>query len=146
MPRPGLGTISRVAAPADVAFAPERHVVQLYEQDHELVLAVGEFLATGLRGGEVAVVVAMPAHVEGIEAAIAADGIDLGEAREEGRYLAVDANETLSALTTGGDPDSGLFVVVVGGLIDRALGAGRPVRVYGEMVAVLWDRGNVSGG
>ena len=43
-----------------------------------------------------------------------------------------------------GEPDPREFERVVGGLIREAAAAGRPVRVYGEMVALLWDAGHVN--
>ena len=41
-----------------------------------------------------------------------------------------------------GWPDEGLFLKVVGQIIQSA-GGGKSVRIYGEMVAVLWAEGNV---
>jgi MEDS: MEthanogen/methylotroph, DcmR Sensory domain len=41
-------------------------------------------------------------------------------------------------------PDPVRFRAAVTGLLDRAADGGRPVRVYGEMVALLWGAGNVA--
>ena len=35
------------------------------------------------------------------------------------------------------------FFEVIGGVIRDAVGTGRPVRAYGEMVALLWEAGDV---
>ena len=40
-----------------------------------------------------------------------------------------------------GWPDEGLFLKVIGQIIQSAQG-NKPVRIYGEMVAVLWAEGN----
>ncbi|HEX4865036.1 MAG TPA: MEDS domain-containing protein, partial [Acidimicrobiales bacterium] len=62
-----------------------------------------------------------------------------------GRLLLLDAHETLSRISAQGSLQPARFGDVVGGVIRRAGWAERPVRAYGEMVAVLWERGNVAG-
>jgi hypothetical protein len=42
-------------------------------------------------------------------------------------------------------PDWGLYMDVVGGLVAEAAKVGRPIRAFGEMVAVLWKAGNTAG-
>ena len=54
-----------------------------------------------------------------------------------------DADETLSLFEADGDIDRAQFADVIGGLLQDAGAGGRDVRVYGEMVARLWDRGPV---
>jgi hypothetical protein len=44
-----------------------------------------------------------------------------------------------------GKPDPVLFEATVGSIVEWAARSGRTVRVFGEMVAVLWDAGNVAG-
>ena len=44
-----------------------------------------------------------------------------------------------------GKPDPVLFEATIGSIVERAARGGRTVRVFGEMVAVLWDAGNVTG-
>ena len=39
--------------------------------------------------------------------------------------------------------DPKAFRRVIGSLLERAAAAGRPVRAYGEMVALLWEAGDV---
>ena len=57
-----------------------------------------------------------------------------------GRYLALDAAETLSRFTINGMPDPALFQEVVGGLVRRASEAGAPLRAFGENPARVPDR------
>jgi anti-sigma regulatory factor (Ser/Thr protein kinase) len=54
----------------------------------------------------------------------------------------VDADTTLAQIMVDGVPEANRFKSVVGGLIDSA-GGGR-VCVYGEMVQLLWEAGNVN--
>ena len=44
-----------------------------------------------------------------------------------------------------GKPDPMLFETTIGSILEWAARGGRRVRVFGEMVAVLWAAGNVTG-
>ncbi len=70
--------------------------------------------------------------------------MDVAAARERGAYLDVDAREAVSRFMVDGRPDGTGFERVIGGIVRKAVGSGRPVRAYGEMVALLWDEGLVS--
>jgi len=121
-----------------------RHVVQFYGHDRELAERVADFLRDGLAGGGAAVVIATPEHRRKFETRLAEAGADLAAARAAGTYLALDAAQTLRELTSAAGLDGGAFDRVVGTLIRRAGAGGRPVRAYGEMVALLWDGGLVN--
>jgi hypothetical protein len=90
------------------------------------------------------VVVATPDHRDRIEAALADRGVDITAAREQGRLLVADADELLAELMVDGAPDPVRFTEEVAGLLNRAAGADRMVRVHGEMVARLWERSEVA--
>jgi len=124
---------------------PERHIVQFYQDDRDLVSQATRFLAAGLRDGEVVIVVATPPHRAAFDLAIGRMGVDLGSLLALGHYVALDAGEMLSAVASDGQPDARRFNERVGALIDRASATGRPVRVYGEMVAIMWQRGELLG-
>ena len=120
------------------------HVVGVYNRDQELIYAVARFAAETLEQGGAAVVVATAAHRPAIEARLVDRGVALEAAMSAGRYQAFDAAETLSSLMRDGRPDTDQFASVAGAVIERAQAAGRPVRVFGEMVGLLWDQGNVA--
>ena len=120
------------------------HVVQFYGHAEELAERVTGYLLEALAGGGVAIVVATAAHRREFETRLTQAGVDLAAAREGGGYLALDARETLCQFMPGGRLDAAAFDRVIGGLIAQAGAAGRPVRAYGEMVALLWDDGLVS--
>jgi len=119
------------------------HAVQFYESEAFLVESVSTFVGAGLMAGEAAVVVATPAHQRGFDAALRASGVDVSAARRDGRYLTHDATETLSTFMLDGAPDPSRFTSRIGELITGAAAGGRRVRVFGEMVAVLWEQDNV---
>jgi KaiC/GvpD/RAD55 family RecA-like ATPase len=124
---------------------PERHTVQFYRDDEDLVSLASAFLAAGLGAGEACVVVATPTHRAAFDLAIAQLGIDLASLVADGGYITLDADEVLSSVSLDGHPDPVRFAQRIEALIDRASARGRPVRVYGEMVAILWDRGDLRG-
>ncbi|MGB9376687.1 MAG: MEDS domain-containing protein [Mycobacteriales bacterium] len=122
-----------------------RHVVQFYEHDKGLVDAASSYLGAGLVAGETVVVVATQEHRDAFDASMTAAGVEVGALRTSGQYLTVDAQALLDAFLTDGMPDPELFHANVGALVTRLVAARRqPLRIYGEMVALLWERGAVA--
>ena len=128
---------------ARTGVVPRDHVVQFYEHDDELAASVAQFLIDGLGDDEIAIVVATPTHTAAFYEAVARGGVDVGAVRTSGRLIVADAAQMLSRQMVAGRPDANAFATEIGGLVRRALETGRRVRIYGEMVALLWDAGNV---
>jgi anti-sigma regulatory factor (Ser/Thr protein kinase) len=120
------------------------HVVHFYGADDELADSVGRYLADGLRAGDGVVVVATAPHRLAFEAMLARDGLDADEERRVGRLLTVDAASLLGSFLADGRLDHDRFEAAASALIGRAAAGGRQVRVYAEMVALLWDAGDVA--
>lgn len=135
-------------APADTRLvtpaSPHDHVVAFYESEAFLVQSVVRFLAPALRAGDNAIVVETRDHRDQLESALAAEGIDVTAATRSHQLLAVDADELLTSFMVAGSPEPARFTARVGGLIDQAAADGDLVRVHGEMVALLWARGEVT--
>lgn len=115
------------------------HTVQFYESDEFLCSQVAEFVATGLAGGEAAVVVVTAAHASAISRDLVARCIDVAAARGAGRLLLLDARETLSRFMVDGQPDPERFRQAILPLLDQAARATATsrVRAFGEMVDLL---------
>ena len=120
---------------------PSVHLVQFYGDDDELSASVASFLGEGLAEGCPAVVVATPAHRAAFGARL---GADAGDSAATGRLLMADAAGMLDSFLAGGRIDPARFRDAASGLIGRAAEAGQPVRIYAEMVALLWDAGQVT--
>lgn len=117
------------------------HCVQFYESDKFLVDSLAGFIGTGLEKGQGCIVVGTKEHRDELDEQLAAKGFDLETARATGQYLSLDAGETLSKFTVDGYPNPALFREVIGNVIYSA-GSGRPfVRIFGEMVSLLWAEG-----
>lgn len=121
--------------------SPCEHLVQLYEHEEALFDTLQGFLGDGLLAGESAVVIATPAHCAALDTRLAARGIYLPIARREDRYITLDAEQTLARFMVNGWPDEVLFQRLVVDVLARATRNRRRVRAFGEMVALLWARG-----
>lgn len=116
----------------------DRHSVLFYGSDEPLLAErVSRFLREGLERGESALVIATPAHNTAFAAALRGFPAHRNQSVQ---YW--DAEETLEAISAGGHIDRGRFDAVVAAPL-RALGARSSGRIwgYGEMVALLWQRG-----
>ena len=109
------------------------HAVQFYNDDVLLIDAVAAFV--GSKENAMTIVVATEKHYEELRNALQAAN-SVGEDKVD--YL--DAVELLSAFMVDGWPNQARFISTVGGFVERAALRG-PVRIYGEMVAVLWAEG-----
>ncbi|MDP9019912.1 MAG: MEDS domain-containing protein [Actinomycetota bacterium] len=139
------GQAPRRSPPTGTVEAPvHHHLLEFYEADHLLADSVRAHVEPGLRGDDAVVVVATEAHRELFGAALSGSGVDVGAARIASRYLGLDAGEMLTRFMVDGAPDPGRFRTVIGEVIASVTGSGRRVRIYGEMVAVLWAEGDVS--
>ncbi|HEY7416284.1 MAG TPA: PAS domain S-box protein, partial [Ktedonobacteraceae bacterium] len=110
--------------------------------DDFLLDTASDFLGAGLGSGAACIVIATQAHREGFSHRLRANGLDLVSAHVQGRYFALDAAEIVSQFQIDGFPDPRRFVQVIGGLVDQAAKGRRRVRIFGEIVALLWEQGN----
>lgn len=126
------------------AQAPHDHVVQFYGHDDELAEGVGRYLATAIESGGVAIAIATPAHRRAFADWLARSGIDVAAARAGGTFVLLDADEAKDSLLINGRAAAHRFDKLIGDLIREATAGGRPVRAYGEIVALMWADGHVT--
>jgi signal transduction histidine kinase len=121
---------------------PRAHMLELHDDDAHLVDRVAHYFAAGLRLGLPALAVATAAHRDALAQRIAAGGVDVGAAVAGGRLVMLDPEAVLDAIMDRGAPSPARFRDYFGGAIARARAGGAPtVRAYGELVDVLWQRG-----
>jgi PAS domain S-box-containing protein len=120
---------------------PETHVVQFYGDDVFLVDRLVGFVEDGLVEGEAVLVAVTQAHLDELERRLSAQRVDLAAARREGHFVPLEAGATLARLLVDGAPDAGRFARVVGDAIRDTAQRHPRVRVFGEMVALLWRDG-----
>ena len=126
---------------------PCDHIVQLYQDQDFMSYAVGRFAGAGLAKGEGVILVSTDPHWTAISPRLAAEGVDVRAAQARGQLMVVDANELLPRFMRGAMPDPPVFKGVFSDVVRhaRASGGYEQVRVWGEMVDVLWERGDVAG-
>lgn len=140
---PPSGSSPPMPAAPDPGIHARMHLVEFYEGDGALAESVADHVVPGLRADDAVLVVATERHRHLFEAAVTGAGADVNTARQEGRYVDLDAGGTLSQFMVDGMPDPLRFAASVGRLVAGLASTGRAVRIYGEMVAVLWAEGNV---
>ena len=121
------------------------HFVQFYENDDFLIESVSGFAGAALAAGGGSIVIATAEHRAALERKLIACGIELAEAVARGRFVPLDAAETLAQFMVDGLPDRRRFQAVIGPLIEKMVQPGRRVHAFGEMVALLWTDGNTEG-
>lgn len=122
------------------------HSVQFYSDDSFLLEELSRFIGSALGAGDAGIVIGTKAHREGIALRLKALGLEIVPVIQQGRYIALDAAETLSKFMLNGWPDPARFAEVMGSAIAQAKAASQGeqsrVAVFGEMVALLWADGN----
>jgi DNA-binding NarL/FixJ family response regulator len=125
--------------------APHHHEVQFYSDDTVLLDRLVRFVATALKNGNVAIVVATESHRGRLVQRLKTQDLDIDTAIKEGRYIPIDALGTLSVFMVNDMPDSARFSEAVGGLIRAAAKVGKTehprVAVFGEWVSLLLAEG-----
>jgi DcmR-like sensory protein len=123
--------------------APCEHIAQFYEDDGVLLDTLAGFVGGGLKVGESAIVLATAEHLKALEQRLDASGVDVTTAVSQDQYITMIAEEALAEFMVNQWPDDNLFANFVTSLITRAQVKGRRVRAFGELVALLWARGDV---
>ncbi len=119
------------------------HFVQFYETDKFLLNSLDGFIGGGLKQGDACIVIATEAHRAELEAGLRSQqGLDVDGARASGLYVSLDAEETLSQFMVDGMPDLARFFESMTSIVAQASAGGqRTVRIFGEMVMLLWAEG-----
>lgn len=121
-----------------------RHPVRFYADDNELYETVAQFLRpTGATDESVMIVIATAPHRIAIESRLSRQR-DTDQNSAKGTIQFLDAQETLNQFMVDAMPDPSLFTPLLVDILGKnATGAGaHPVRIYGEMVDLLWRQGN----
>ena len=125
--------------------APHRHEVQFYSDDALLLDTFARFIAAALKSGRAAIVVITELHRDGLVSRLKEQGLDVDAATQQGTYIQLDVNKTLSTFMVNDMPDPTRFFPVVGGLIEAAAKAARQqhhgVVACGECSPLLWAEG-----
>jgi hypothetical protein len=126
---------------------PHGHIVQLYGEDEQLLHRnVSRYLREGLTRGDGILVIATADHRDAFVCQLSDDGVDAVDAIRTGRLLLIDAEAMLARFMVDGQPDWHRFEAATREAmrtLERSVGHPR-LSAYGEMVGVLWRRGQRS--
>jgi hypothetical protein len=117
------------------------HVVQFFDAKESLADAVAGFFGEGLLRNETMLAVMDEEGWYAVAMRLAANGLPVDEALRLGHITVRSAGETLNVFMRHGTPNPHLFAASVGPLVSDLAEAGRPLRIYGEMVDVLAAEG-----
>lgn len=125
---------------------PRDHIVQLYQDQGFLNRAVCRFAAAALANGEGVILVPTLNHWNAFRPRLEAEGVDLDAVQRRGQLTVVDADQLLPQFLRDGMPDGPVFLGLAADVIARSRAKDRYPRVrwWGEMVNVLWERGDVA--
>jgi len=121
---------------------PRGHVVYPHTSDAHLAEAVGLFASAGLRQGEAVILIMAGQHREPIRARLEREGFDLESLESTGQLVCASAEELIPTFLADGNIDEDRFKTIFGAMIAKAKmfnGKPRTVRVFGEMVDLLWQ-------
>jgi CheY-like chemotaxis protein len=122
------------------------HDVEFYRNDASFLDRCTRFMGTALAKGDPVILVATLSHGNTLRERLEAEGYNVVEAIERGRYLVLEPACLLSEFLVNGKPDSARFMKTAANLIDNALKAatGKHPRVAacGESTAILYAEGH----
>lgn len=127
------------------AMSDTDHFVQFYEADGFLLNSLSGFVSAAINCADGAIVIATKEHRDGLDELLRANRLNVDKARSGGRYVSLDAAETLSKFMIDGSPDPIVFNQLMSGIIASVTDGRSRVRAFGEMVAILWAEGNQTG-
>ena len=122
-----------------LASRPTEHVVAFYHSDDFVVERVASFISEGLAANEHVIAIATTHHWNAITARLDESGIDYGRATSAGQLVLIEAEEALDAVTVNGTVSVERF----GAMLDPLVKPDTRTRVYGELVSLLAQRGDV---
>jgi DNA-binding NarL/FixJ family response regulator len=121
------------------------HEAQFYSDDGAFLIGFTRFIETALKAGNPVIVVATEAHRNNLFQRLQAQGLNIGAATEQGRYIPLDIADTLATFLVNDVPDPVRFLKVAGDLVTAAAKAatGEHPRVAacGECAPTLWAQG-----
>lgn len=119
-----------------------QHAVTVYDREDELLALVASLATEGLAYGERVLLVLTSAHRAELEARLERHGTDVAAVTASGDLRTLDAHTTLAAFSVDGALDVPAFTAMATAALDDACRGAKGVRVFGEMVNLLWDAGH----
>jgi hypothetical protein len=140
----------KVQAPWDDVLAEpltREHLVQVYQDLEALRVAFALFAGVGIGKGESVLAIVTPEHSEAFSDTLHDEGFDPYGLQQWGQLRFVDAASLMHSFMRNGGPDAPLFLSAAELLVrdSESRSATGRVRLFGEMVNLLWREWNIPG-
>jgi hypothetical protein len=119
------------------------HFLEFYRPgERRIGESAGRFLGGALKADGIAIAIATKRSATGIAAQLARMGRDPIAAMQSGHFMLYESAEMLSRFEHDGVIDAAAFDSTVGAAVRaaHARAGERPLRAFGDMVGLLWDR------
>ena len=117
-----------------------------HNDDAAFLLDFACFIEAALNAGNAVIVIATESHRKNLVQRLQAQGVDVATAIEQGSYIPLNVEDTLSTFMVNEFPDPVRFRKVTGDLVARAAQAAKGthprVVACGELAPTLWAQGN----
>lgn len=121
------------------------HLVQFYKEDSFLTETVTNYVAPALMSGEGVILIATEKHLSMFEQSLRQLPLNTSLLRLTGQLVMLDAQVTLDKFMVNGLPDAQKFAEEIGGVLYEMKAKFHHVKMYGEMVNILWNESNIYG-
>jgi len=119
------------------------HELLLYSDDVSFSDGFTQFVGARLKAGNAVIIIATELHRDLLLSGLHVQGVDVGAAIGEGRYIPLDAAETLAMIMVDGMPDPVRFSEIAGTLI---MGTARAANIEPRRVAACGECAPLLGG
>lgn len=121
---------------------PCEHSVHFYEDDGIFLDMLAEYALQGFQTGDCVILIITSHHLDEINKRLTSAGLDIEPLKKTKQYICLDAENTLLQFMRNERPNKERFTEFIGWLLQEAKESNRPVRAFGEMVALLWANKN----
>ena len=121
---------------------PSNHLVQIYETDTIFMDSLEGYVLAGIQKGECVLVIATASHLNTLGNRLRRQSYNTDVLIAGKQYIPINAEEALQQFMKDEWPDDELFLKFATNLLSNGRLHDRPVRAFGEMVALLWAQGH----
>jgi PAS domain S-box-containing protein len=120
------------------------HLVHFYEEEEHLFKNISSFALPSLNTMDAVVIIAVKTRLEKFEKCLKEENVNLELKLKTRQLILLDAEQTLNALMPNGDICREQFREIVDGLLSSLSQTYSNIFVYGEMVNLLVDKGDMT--
>lgn len=121
----------------------KEHIVQIYSDKKDLAETVTYFATQGLNNNEAVLIIARKEHTELFTEHLKKKYIDTEDLIMGGQLVFIPAETAKSAILAGDKPVAEYFDRSVGKIVSGTLKKYKKLRIYGEIVDMLAEEGNI---